>query len=243
MTKKTSPNASFDEIQAISGKVGDRFSIDERLDRIAESQKETDRMIKETGKLVRGTSEQMKKTDERLDKLFKETDERIDKLFKETDGRIDKLFKETDGRIDKLCKQMGGINDNIGHHAEQFFQDVLKETLTFGGEKYDDMHPNLKYSSPKGGVEIDIMLINGKSVALIEAKNRIHPNFIEELAVEKIAEFRKFFPLYKNHKVYLGIAGFSFSKAVLEKAKMYGVGVIRQVGKAVEIEAEHLKAY
>jgi hypothetical protein len=232
MTKKAPKNARFDEIQAISGKVGDRFSIDERLDRIAESQKETDRMIKETGKLVRETSEQMKKTDERLDKLFRETDE-----------RIDKLFKETDERIDKLCKQMGGINDNIGHHAEQFFQDVLKETLTFGGEKYDDMHPNLKYSSPKGGMEIDIMLINGKSVALIEAKNRIYPDFIEELAVEKTTKFRKFFPLYKNHKVYLGIAGFSFSKAVLEKAKMYGVGVIRQVGKAVEIEAGHLKAY
>jgi hypothetical protein len=172
--------------------------------------------------------------------------EELDMQMKETALRMketDEQMKRTDERLDKLCKQMGGINENLCHHAEQFFQNVLKETLTFGGEKYDEMYPNVAYRSPKGGVEIDIMLINGKSVALIEVKNRIHPNFVEELAIEKIAKFRNFFTNYKDHRVYLGVAGFSFCDDVLEKAKKYGVGIIRQVGKTIEIEEEHLKAY
>jgi hypothetical protein len=180
-----------------------------------------------------------------LDRVSKRLD-RVTEHQEETARQIKETgeqMKKTDERLDKLCKQVDGIDDNIGHHAEQFFQDVLKETLTFGGEKYDEMYPNAGYKLGNDGVEFDILLVNGKNVALIEVKNRIHPNFVEKLAVEKTAKFRKFFPLYKNHQVYLGIAGFSFSKSVQEKAKKYGVGIIRQIGKTIEIEADHLKAY
>ncbi|MDR2578970.1 MAG: hypothetical protein LBC70_09245 [Chitinispirillales bacterium] len=101
----------------------------------------------------------------------------------------------------------------------------------------------MKKIGKNAGVEFDIVLANGKSVAIIEAKNRIHPNDVKKLVDEKIAKFREFFPYYKNHKIYLGIAGFSFSKAVPEKAQKYGVGIIRQVGEAIEVEAGHLTAY
>ncbi|MDR3011707.1 MAG: hypothetical protein LBU70_00635 [Chitinispirillales bacterium] len=183
----------------------------------AQSQKETDRLVKELVQFQKELAQSQKETDEQM--------------------------KKTDEGLDKLRKQVGGIDDNISHHAEQFFQDALNETLTFGGEKYDFMTPNITRQKGGSGVEFDILLENGKSVAVIEVKNRIHPNFVTELAEKRLAKFRELFPLYKNHKVYLGIAGFSFSKAVLERAQKYGIGVIRQVGKTIEIETEHLKAY
>jgi Holliday junction resolvase len=92
-------------------------------------------------------------------------------------------------------------------------------------------------------VEFDIVLENGNSVAIIEVKNRIRANFVKKLAEERIKEFRKYFPEYKGYDAYLGIAGFSFSKDVLEEAQKYGVGIIRQVGDGIEVDATGLRAY
>lgn len=158
-------------------------------------------------------------------------------------AKTDEQMKKTDEKLDKLCGKVGGMDENIGHHAEQFFQDSFAQTLTFGGVKYDRIRPNLSDSDKTGGVEFDIVLINGKCVAIIEVKNRIHPTFVKELTTEKLDKFRKHFPEYKNHKVYLGVAGFSFCDKVLEDAKKYGVGIIKQVGQSIEMDADKLKAY
>jgi len=159
-----------------------------------------------------------------------------DRQMKETDRKIDKVSEQ----IDKVSKQMGGINENLGHHAEQFFQNVFMDNKTFGGIKYDDITLNMNRN---GKVEFDIFLKNGNSVAIIEVKNRIHPDFVRDLAEERISKFRKYFPEYKDYDIYLGVAGFSFEDKVLEEAKRYGVGLIRQVGEGIEIDAAGLKVY
>jgi len=154
----------------------------------------------------------------------------------ERDKKIDKKFA-------KLGIKLGGIDDNIGYHAEQFFQDVFEEKLEFGGVKYDEMIPNLAYKDRDGEIEFDIALLNGDSIALIEVKNRIHPDFVDIFAMERVEKFRKFFPRYKDYRAYLGIAGFSFSDEVLDRAGRYGIGIVKQVGEGVEIKADNLRAY
>jgi hypothetical protein len=70
-----------------------------------------------------------------------------DRQLKELKDNLDKLGVQVGGvndNIGKLGVQVGGINDNIGFHAEQYFQDILMEKLTFGGQKYDRMIPNLE---------------------------------------------------------------------------------------------------
>jgi hypothetical protein len=174
--------------------------------------------------------------------MFAETDRIVKEnaiALKETD----RLFKELDKKLDKLCVKVGGIDGNQGHHAEQFFQDVFGKKLEFGGMKYDEMIPNLTYKDKGVKIEFDVVLLNGDSIALIEVKNRIHPDFVKELAEERIEKFREFFPRYSNYRAYLGIAGFSFSDEVLGRASAYGIGIIKQVGDGVEIEAVNLKAY
>jgi hypothetical protein len=159
-------------------------------------------------------------------------------------AEADRLWEERwNEKMEKLNKQIGGVSNNAGFHAEQFFQDALAKTLTFGGEKYDRIQRNIRISDKNIGVEFDIALINGTSIALIEAKNRIHPAFVKELAEEKIAKFRKLFTEFQNHKTYLGVAGFSFDDTVMEEAKKYGIGIIKQVGESIETETGHLKAY
>jgi len=176
------------------------------------------------------------------DKRQAEADKRkaeFDKRWAETGKRLAELGK----KIDKAHKTICGVSDNAGHHAEQYFQNVLAHKLSFGKIKYDYMTPNLKYQRKGELAEFDIVLFNGNTVAIIEAKNRIHPDFIKEIAEKKVAQFRKYFPLYKDHALYLGVAGFSFDKSVEKEAKKYGVGIIRQVGDAVEMDDKNLKVY
>jgi hypothetical protein len=170
--------------------------------------------------------------------------------IKESFAEITDMQKENAVQIKELRKglkelsvQIGGIDNNIGHHAGQFFQDVFKEKLEFGGIKYDEMLPNLTYKGRSEKIEFDIALINGDSVALIEVKNRIHPSFIKVLAEERVEKFRKYFLEFSDYDVYLGIAGFSFCDEVLHQASRYGIGIIKQAGEGVEIEADNLKAY
>ena len=160
-------------------------------------------------------------------------------MFAETD----KHMQETDRMIKELSRRIGGIDDNQGHHAEQYFQNVFAEKPVFGGIKYDAVIPNLTYKKSNSEMEFDIVLVNGNSVALIEVKNRIHPKFVRELAEERVKKFKEYFPIYKKFKTRLGIAGFSFSKKVTGEARKYGIGIIRQVGDSVEISAGRLKVY
>ncbi len=174
------------------------------------------------------------------------TDEELKEQVAATVREVQKTevqLRETERLVAELAKQIGGIDHNIGHHAEQFFQDAFADKKVFGGIEYDDIILNMTYRDKTEEVEFDIALENGNSIALIEVKNRIRPNFVKELAEERIGKFRRYFPQYKGYAVYLGIAGFSFSKTVLEEAKKYGIGIIRQVGKSIVVDAKGLKAY
>jgi len=177
-------------------------------------------------------------TQEKADRQF---NQRLEKSRADFDKRMEKL----DAKLNKISEEVGGISNNQGHHAEQYFQDILLEKLTFGGQKYDRMIHNLecfdKNKVPQ--IEFDIVLVNGKSVAIIETKNRIHPSFVKEFVEKRLPKFKEFLPEFSKCKTYLGIAGFSFSKKVLEEARKYGIGVIRQIGDSVEMETSNLKAY
>jgi len=186
-------------------------------------------------------------TEQEFELLKQENERRFQELEK-SDREFERMFKKLEAYAIKIGTLAGGIDKNMGHHAEQFFQNVFEDRqelgkLEFGGIKYDDVILNLGYKGPKGQIEFDIALVNGESVALIEVKNRIHPNFVKELAEERVEKFRKFFPEFEDYDVYLGVAGFSFCDEVLAQASKYGVGVVRQLGDGVEVEANNLRAY
>ena len=149
---------------------------------------------------------------------------------------------EAERRYQKLEKLVGGISSNTGHYAEEFFQNAFSKTLTFAGIKFDKMIRNLKIEK-KESCEFDIVMVNGDTIAIIEAKNRVHPDFVEELATKKLTQFRKLFPEYANYRIILGVAGLSFDDTVVEEANKFGVGIVRQDGKAVEVNADGIKVY
>ena len=205
---------------------------------LARSQQETQRSLQELKQDQAETQRSLRELRESLREL------RDDLRFmsEESDRRLNKMAEDGERRLKKLERLYGGVSENSGRHAEEFFQNALRKTLTFGGIKFDELKPNLAFSGKKN-CEFDMALVNGDTIAVIEARNRVRQQYVQELATKKLAQFRKFFPRYANYKIYLGLAGFSFEKAVYDEAKKYGVGVIRQDGDSVQVDAGELKVY
>jgi len=183
-------------------------------------------------------SERLRRENERLlNEKFAETERILRESRAETDRQIEKVSKQ----IAKTDKMMGGISNNNGLFAEEYFFNSFEAgNQNFFGEKFDKIMKN------KGGVEIDdeydILLINGQAVGIVETKYKAHENDIPKI-VQKAETFRINFPKYENHRVYLGLASMSFYPKLEEECKKQGIAIIKQVGDKVVIYDENLKVF
>jgi hypothetical protein len=188
--------------------------------------------------ILREVAEMQKETDLK----FKETDLKFKELF-EAQKETDRKFQETERIVDKVCGKLGNIDTNIGYAAETYFHTALAKSLTFGNIRFDELIPNLKKERRGASCEFDLVMVNHEAVAIIEVKHRIHPSLPEEMATRKVVQFRTFFPEYKNYTLYVGVAGLSMDETVVEHARRFGVGVLKQDGDTIESFDVPLKAY
>jgi Holliday junction resolvase-like predicted endonuclease len=163
---------------------------------------------------------------------------------KEAFAKLDAAFAETELQIKETNRMVGGMANSDGAHAEECFGNSLSGTLMFAGQHYDFIDRNLKRNNMKKVKgEFDIIMYNGKSVALIEVKYKAQKADLEEMVEKKVPVFRTLFPQYKDHTINLGIASLSFDKFVIKKAKELGIGTLTQKGNTIEIDTENIRAY
>ena len=105
------------------------------------------------------------------------------------------------------------------------------------GIKFDVISPNLYRKKGKIEDEYDIVLVNGKSIAIIEVKYKVHENDVKNLD-KKVETFKELFPEYSHLKLYVGIAGFK----VYKKAKEKGYFILQRKGDVIETYAPNLRA-
>ena len=178
----------------------------------------TDRELKD---LVASIAVAQAKTDEELNKR------------KEAQLKTDEQLKKTDEQLKKLAEQVGGIGNNQGAVAEEYFYNSLKEKMRLLGMEFNDI--GLNWRKSKNGIEdeFDIILTNGKTMAIIEVKYKAHKNDVEKLD-KKIKNFRKLFPEYSHLKLYAGIASFHIYEDAKELAKQKGYFVLQRNGNIIE---------
>jgi len=205
---------------------------------LAAANAETRAMIAETSAQMKLTDEQMKRTDEqfkRTDEQFKRTDEQL--------KRTDEKLERTDASLERIGIRLGNIAENNGSNAEDYFFNSLEAKPELGGIGYDTILKKFMPKSKRGIGEFDIVMINGENIALIECKYKAHLSDVDKLITKQVESFKKLFPIYAQHKFYLGIASFSFYPELENYAKENGVAILKQKGDVVEIEADNLKAY
>ena len=154
-----------------------------------------------------------------------------------------------------MNEQIGGIGNSNGDFAEEyFFNSFEKGEKTFFGEKFDRIEKNVKGITVTD--EYDILLINGKTVGIVEVKYSAQKRHIKQL-IKKAETFRINQPYYANYQIYLALAALSFDNKKNEKVKVKinknctvedyfirnGIAVIKQVGDKVVINDENLKVF
>ena len=165
--------------------------------------------------------------------------EEIRQAQKETD----KQMQETDRRMKELQKTVGGITNNQGAFAEEYFFNSFENgKKNFFGEKFDEIAKHLKTRRQGLEDEYDIVLYNHTSVAIIEVKYKAHTKDIPTV-IKKAETFRILFPEYKDFKIYLGLASMSFYPELEQECINQGIAVIKQVGDAIVINDAHLKVF
>ena len=192
----------------------------------------------------------LKKLDEEFKKRAEEREadlKKLDEEFKRRDEEREKEDAKRKAEFDEFWRKISGEwgrqQNGLGEMAEQYFINSIKCGLgNFLGEKFDEILPNVEGEVVGYMDEYDILLINGKSVAIIEVKFRACARDIKKV-LRKAETFRVNFPKYANHKIYLGLASMSFNEESESMCLEKGIAVIKQVGDTLVIYDERIKAH
>ena len=154
----------------------------------------------------------------------------------------DKRSAALDAKLAELSKFYGGVADNQGSAAEEFFFNSLKAKPVIGGIKYDEVKPNICVDIKGKQAEFDLRLINGNSVAIVEVKHKAHLSGLEQLQ-KQLVRYRKAFPEHASYKLYGGIAGLSVPEDVAKEAHQRGFFVLKQQGKVITADTKAMRAF
>ena len=196
---------------------------------LAVAQRKTDEQLAKTDAQLAKTDAQLAKTDAQLAK----TDAQLAKTDAQL-AKTDAQLTKTVATVDKLAKMYGGVANNQGAVAEEFYFNSLKDHLVLQGIHFDFIDKNLTRKRDGIQDEYDILLLNGQDVFIIEVKYKAHPDNLKTLIGKKAANFKKLFPAYKDHKMHLGLASFHLDDETIHAALEQGVTVLQRKGDLIE---------
>ena len=219
-------------------------------------------LLQEETEAIKKESEAIKKKgEEELNALKKEGEARhqkhldeMDAIKKETEAikkkgeeELNALKKETEAikkahetSSKKLESTMNNLGFNIGMGVEEMFLNGLKDNPTLNGIHFENVIDNVKIINEKGcdATEIDILMLNGTSVGLIETKHRFNKEDLQKFIEKQFPIFKKYGGTALRENIYLYIAGLSFDKEVILDAKKAGVGVLHLKNDIIKVEGE-----
>jgi len=194
---------------------------------------ESDRKRQETERIIK---ESQKKGALEMQKL------------RESQKETSLMQQETARVVKEVSEQLGGMGNSNGDFAEEFFYNSLKDTMTFAGIRFDtisDKFARTKIMPDKTErkAQFDIVLHNGKAIALIEVKYKARLEDVRKMVEKKLPNFRLLFPEYSKYKLYLGIGSLVLKDRIIQEAKKLGIGLMEQRGDAVEYKTSCVKVY
>ena len=141
---------------------------------------------------------------------------------------------QTDAKLDRLAEMYGGVGNNQGRVAEEFYYNSLKHDPVLNGIRFDVIDKNV--TRTKAGIEeeYDLLLINGQDVMIVEVKYRLHPKDIVRLLNRKLGNFLKLFPQYRSYRLHPVLATFSADDDVRRMALERGILVLQRRGHVIE---------
>ena len=167
-----------------------------------------------------------------------------DKKAAERTAEAEKEHKALRALIKQVNQQIGGMGNSNGDFAQEFFFNALFYRKTLFGQEFDEVE-TVKRKIKKTGVEVqyDIMLVNCKSICIVEVKYKADTDDVKKLFYKMEKLFRENFPEHADKKLYLALASMSFDKHVEKSCRENGIAMIKQMGETIEVYDEHIKVF
>jgi Holliday junction resolvase-like predicted endonuclease len=164
-------------------------------------------------------------------KLWERLEANLDRLSK-TQQETSEQMKRTDEKLERIGIRFGNFQNNVGEEKEEMFYQYLDKNKKLNNIKFDEVNKNLN----DGKREYDIVMKNGKYIAIVEVKLKAHVKDIDKLTTEQVTNFKKNFKLSDNKKIITAIASPVITDAVRHAAKAKGVAILTQNGDSVQEE-------
>jgi hypothetical protein len=160
---------------------------------------------------------------ERVWQMFQETDRELREGYRE----LRELFKETDKRI-------GEITGKWGRFVEGMVVPGMTAMFETRGIRIGRLFQRVRVRKDGTETEIDILGISDEYAVPVEVKSTLSPDDVKEY-IEKLKNFRSFFPEYADRKLVGAVAGIVMESGADKFACRQGLFVIAQKGENVAI--------
>jgi hypothetical protein len=172
------------------------------------------------------TTQELERSIQEIWKLFKETDKEI----KETNKEI----KETNKEIERVSSSVDKLTGKWGRFVEGMVVPAVKGLFKTKDIMVEKIFQRVKAHKNGKNMEIDIMAINQEHAVLIETKSTLGVDDVKD-HLERLREFKEFFPEYQEKKVLGAVAGIVIEDGADRYAYRQGLFVIGQTGDTVTI--------
>ncbi|MCY4200901.1 MAG: hypothetical protein OXF31_14005 [Gammaproteobacteria bacterium] len=162
---------------------------------------------------------------------------KTDAQLAETDAqlaRTDAQLAGTDAKLDRLAAMYGGVGNNQGLVAEEFYYNSLKADPVLDGMRFDFVDRNVTRSRAGLEDEFDLLLVNGRAVFVVEVKYKAHEKDLGRLLGEKAPNFRRLFPEHTRRGQRFALAAFHIHDGLKRAALEQGVSVLQRKGDVIE---------
>ncbi|MFM7546543.1 MAG: hypothetical protein ACKO3I_08575 [Synechococcales cyanobacterium] len=205
------------------------------LGELIESQKETDRKFQETERLLReqsqATERLLREQAQETERLLYEQSQATERFLRKQAQATDRLLREESKRVNN---QLGQLGNRLGQFVESQVRPAAVKLFQEKGIAVKEIASNISIQTGKEGLEIDLLVINSTDIILIEAKNKVSEDDVNE-HLERLSKFKGLVPRYESYRVLGAIAGMVIPLDVSRYAYRKGLFVIGQSGDNVVI--------
>jgi len=176
--------------------------------------------------LFQASQEDLKRSREEYDRRSADADRRS--------AETDRVMQKLERSVAETTRAVNALTTRWGRFVEELVEPAAVALFQSRGIAIRETHQRIKNSDKDLGMEIDILVVNGSEVVIIECKSRLSRDDVNDL-LDKLPRFKQSFPRYSDCQVYGAVAGIEIDEGVDRYAYQRGLFVIKPSGDTVEI--------
>ena len=219
------------------------------LAEVSAQNKETAELAKESWRQILELKAQMAKTDAQIAEnavQMAKTDAQIAENAAQM-AKTDAKMARTDKEINKLLRSTRELHAHVRNEADaceqRFINSLKRQKLIVAGITFDEIHPNHQKDRKGHHIEIDALLVNGDSVAVLEVKQRLHLNDVVKVRDSLIGRFRKLYPEHQDKRLMVLVAGENINDDAAAKALEAGFVILSFKARRLQVQNEQPRYY